>query len=440
MAANGDLPPEIVDDWDQYRVVLPPELRSYIEGWHYWYTIIVHSGVHVRPYVAAEYMHQHMSKETRPAPFPLNIEETWYCGLLILLIVGGHIGADEGWLFEKVYPQAQWVGRVAGRVLLTLGAAVLSTFSFEVAGGILIKKFNDAGAWIREGVSLSVTRNTELQVYLYDTFEGMAVMLFDFLAFSFVNTGNRLIEPCVEKIISPALYFFFSIPVNFIPTALKWLFLPTPGLDEVQDLRTLWFEYGVPIVIQFWLTVLLWLLWILYMAKAERLALQGWRAVDPKLTLTWQLIRATAAHLIAYTAYQLVCGSIAGIRSALPTGSDHLTILDGPIVPFLGKVIPEGNIVAAVMLLFTHWLLRAAGLLAVRLSRFFWIPFILWQTQYSQYGAEAYWGSFVEFLMHDSTTPQARKRVTSRALMTAIFGLKSSWPARFNLSSVVPDD
>lgn len=436
MAANANVP--AVGDWNQYKVSLPLPIRSYLEYWHYWYNLIVHRGVQVRPYIMAPYVLRSVSKEVRPAPFPLNIEETWYCGFLILLIVASHIGADKEWLLERIYPHAQWVGRVAGRVLLTLGAAVLSTCSFEIVGSLLNTRFTAASAWIRQRVSNILVRDTELRTFLNEISSDTAIMIFDFLVFSVVNTGKGLIKPCLEKIISPVLSFFFSIPVHVVPTVLSWLFLPTPELDTIQDLRTLWFEYGVPIVIQFWLTVLLWLILLLFIFKAERLGLQGWRVVDPKMVLVWQLIRATSMHLVAYTAYQLVCGILAGIR--LEFSSRYPSFFGNYPSTLLNKVIPDGNIGAAVLLLFAHSLLRSAGYLAVRLSRPFWIPYILWQTQFSQFGVERNWPAFVAFFPTDFGAPQAKKRVNSRVLMTALFGLKSSWPVRMNLSPVVPDE
>ncbi len=111
-----------------------------------------------------------------------------------------------------------------------------------------------------------------------ETIQALAIFAIDYFATFFLEMGSQLTQLSVEHIVGPVLYFFFSIPVDFLPKLLSWLFLPTPGLDKIQDPRALWFEYGVPIVIQFWLLVLLWLLKILYMAKAERLALLGWRS------------------------------------------------------------------------------------------------------------------------------------------------------------------
>ncbi|TGJ79759.1 hypothetical protein E0Z10_g9000 [Xylaria hypoxylon] len=441
-------------------------LHVYLGFWHYWYNIIVHRGANVAPLQMPPYTVDFVSDDIRPAPFLLDISETWYCSALIALILAVHHGVNKGWLFETGYPSPQWAGRVLGRVLLTVGAAILSTISFEIIGSLstatfrttitriedwistfLIKRLRwgqvgENGEPLRDGANnfMWVVDPANRREAVRETLQGLAVFVFDYLATFLLEVGNQLTQLSVERILAPVLYFFFAIPVNFVPKLLSWLFLPTPGLDTIQDPRTLWFEYGVPIVIQFWLLVLLWLLKILFMAKAERLAMQGWPVIDPPMTIIWHLIRATAMHLLAYTSYQLVCGIIVAMKWALPEESWYITVIDGPVVPFLGRIMPNGRIFAAVLLFFFHWLLRAASVLGVRLAENFWMPYILWQTRYSVGGAGRYWPLFVDSLAADLSLLDPTKRVTSRVAMTALFGLRSSWPARFHLSNVVDDD
>ncbi|GAP87793.1 hypothetical protein SAMD00023353_2801340 [Rosellinia necatrix] len=445
---------------------IPRPLRLYFEGWHRWFNLIVHRGADVAPRRTPAYTEYYIADESAPAPFPLNLDEPWYCGALIAIIIALHHGADRGWLFETTYPYPRWMGRVLGRALLTLGAAVVSTLSFEVVGSFVGIAFYSATVEIENHISTLLVKHlhwgevgddgeplrddnddfiwirdpTYRREPIRDTLGGLAILLFGYIFTFFLEMGNQLIQPFIEWVVGPVLYFFFEIPTDLIPRLLSWLFLPTPGLDKIRDPQALWFEYGVPIVIQFWLLILLWLLEILYIAKAERLALQGWQVIDPKMTIIWQLIRATAMHLLAYTAYQLVCGSIAGIKSGLPQESWYITIIDGPIVPFLGRIIPNGRIFAAALLFFFHWLLRAASVFVVRHAWSFWIPYILWQTPYSEDGAFTYWPFFLEFLVDDLTVRDPTKRVISRVTMTALFGLRSSWPARFHLSNVIDDN
>ncbi|KAF2964849.1 hypothetical protein GQX73_g8728 [Xylaria multiplex] len=445
---------------------LPEQVHIYLSFWHHWYNVIVHRGVDVAPRVLPRYTEVYISNDIRPAPYLLDISETWYCGTLIALILAAHHGVVEGWLFETAYPYPRWAARVLGRVLLTLGAALLSTLSFEIIGSLSTKTFLTAVTSIEDWISaflikrfhwgevgangeplrdrtnnfIWVLDRTNRREAIRETLQGLAIFIFDYSATFFLELGKQLTQISVERILGPALYFFFAIPVNFVPKLLSWLSLPAPGLGVIQDPRTLWFEYGVPIVIQFWLLVLLWLLRILFMAKAERLALQGWQFIDPQMTIYWHLIRATGMHLLAYTAYQLVCGVIVAMKSGLPQDSWFITVIDGPLVPFLGKVMPDGRIFAAALLFAFHWLLRAASVLGVRLAQDFWIPYILWQTRYSIGGAATYWLLCVESLVKDLSLFEPEKRVTSRVAMTALFGLKSSWPARFHLSTVVRDD
>ncbi|KAI1752968.1 hypothetical protein F4782DRAFT_546262 [Xylaria castorea] len=448
------------------EIALPRSLCNYLTKWQRWYSIIVHHREDINVRVTDEFTEFFVNNTIRPAPFPLNLSEVWHCGILIALILFVHDGVDEGRLFKKAYPYLNWGARVLGRVLLTLGAAVLSTLSFEVLGSILSQLFTTATTRIEDWVSTvlirrwhwgEVDRNGEplrrgngdffwVQDAAYpreaicETIQGLTILVFDYIVTLFLEVSNHLIQPFIERILGPALYFFLSIPVDFIPNLFMWLFLPTPRLDNIRDPKEIWVEYGVPAVIQFWVVVFLWLLKILYQAKTERMVMDRWQTTDPKMALVWNLIRATAMHLIAYTAYQLVCCVIVALRSGLPQGSWYTTIIDGSILPSLGRIIPNGRIFAATLLFFFHWILRAASVRAVRLARPFLMPYILWQTCYSIEGAEICWPVFVNQLADDMSLLDTNKRVTSRVAMTALFGLRSPWPAGFHLSNIVDDD
>ncbi|KAI1823541.1 hypothetical protein F4861DRAFT_313377 [Xylaria intraflava] len=457
---------EVEQDDDDDDPSPPEDLARYLYKWRFWYNIIVHRRENIIPFRTCGYTLDYVTDEVRPAPFPFNLTETSYCGALLALTVTIHDGIHSGWLFGSGYPYILWVGRVVGRVLLTVGAAVLSTLGFEIVGGLatkifqrftaefedwlarlLIKRFDwgevDAdGEPMRDddGDFIWLQDSTHRREAIRNSLQGMLILALDYLVMLLLASGNDLIQPFVERILGPSLYFFFSIPVNFIPGLLSHLVLPTPGHDDTQGARTLWFEYGVPIVLQFQVLVFFWLLKILYMAKAERLGLQGWRFTDPKMALVWQLIRATAMHLLAYTAYQLVCSIVTALKPVFPRGSKYKAFIDGPLVPFLRRIIPEGKFFAAALLFLFHWLFRVTSLISVRLARPLWMPYLLWQTRYSRAGAGECWPLFVESLEKDFTVLDSSKRVLSRVLMTALFGLKSSWPARFKLSGIVEDN
>lgn len=446
---------------------MPEPLFTYFVFWHRLYNMIIHRGADVTPLQIPAYTADFLTTKTRPAPFPFNLSETWYCGTLIALILAAHDGVARGWLFENVPPYVPWAGRVLGRVLLTVGTAVLSTLSFEVVGGVVTDVFHYSIEHVEEWLSVLLIKSfrwgelnengeprrdgdgnfvwirdpTYKQEITRDVILGATVLAFHYVTNVLVKTATPFFQWLVEHVLSPALYFFFAIPVDFTSKVLSWLYLPAPSLDEIQDPRTLWFEYGIPVVIQFWVLVLLWLLRILFLAKAERLAMQGWQVTDPKMNLAWHLIRATAFHLLAYTAYQLVCGIVVGTKSTLSQNTWYTDVIAGPVpVRFLQMFIPEGRVFAAALLFLCHWLLRAASGFAVRHAQPFWMPYILWQTRYSKGGARRYWPAFVEHLTSDFSVLDPRKRVISRVAMTALFGLSSSWPAMFHLSNVVLDD
>jgi hypothetical protein len=450
---------------DQEEFEPPQSLIEYLEYWHRWYCIIVHRGENLVPRQAHQYIPEYVSDAIRPAPFPFSIEATWSCGALLALVIAVHHGIDEGWLFEdRFHHYVQWIGRVLGRALLTLGISIFSTLCFEIAGSILSMYLFRVANSIQDWISTELIRRFHWGqvdgngeplrdadgdfVWLQGTtfweswrelaregLHSLAISIFDDVLTLSIVLSTHLFKLFGRRAVAPALHFLFSIPPDLVVGLPSWLALPTPGSDDIREPRELWFEYGVPVVVQFALLVFLWLLKILYMAQAERVAMHGWRAQDPKMELTWHLIRASAMHLIAYTAYQIVCGVIVALEFSLPKRSWYINFVVGPIVPFLGRILPNGRIFAATLLFFFHWLLRAASLLGVCLARPFWIPYILWQTRYSSDGIGAYWPLFVEHLANDLTVLESSKRVVSRVLMTALFGLSSSWPARFHLSN-----
>ncbi|KAI1367167.1 hypothetical protein F5Y08DRAFT_299034 [Xylaria arbuscula] len=445
---------------------MPPDLQGYFKYWHHWYNIIIHRGADVLPRLTPQYPAEFLSDEIRSPPYPRDISETWYCAALIALILASHHGIDKRWLFETAFPYPLWAGRVLGRALLTVGAAVLSTLSFEIIGSYLTTRFFALTGDLEDWISVLLIKHlgwgeldengepernenghfvwnidpTNQRESMREALQGLVFFAVDYLAISFLEMSNQINQLFVERVVSPVLYLFFSIPPDFLPSLLSWLFLPTPGMDETRDPRSLWFEYGVPIVIQFSVLVLLWLLEILYMAKADRLAMAGWRVIDPLMTIKWHLLRATAMHLLAYTAYQLVCGCMVAMKSSLPQDSWYTTFIDGPVIPFFSKIIPNGKVFAAALLLLFHWLLRAASIISIRLASRFWMPYILWQTRYSVDGASRFWPLWVVALTEDLALLDPTKRVTSRVLMTACWGLRSSWPARLHLSNVVEDE
>ncbi|KAI0405392.1 hypothetical protein F4802DRAFT_181523 [Xylaria palmicola] len=453
-------------DTESEGIQFPLSVYNYFERWHYWYNVIVHRRDDIAPRKTHRYLQDHVTKDARPAPFPLSASETWYCGVLLALIIAVHNAVDESRVYKDVYPFLQWGGRVLGRALLTVGTAMLSTICFELIGSQLGRLFHWATMEVEEQISTFLIKRwhwgqvdgdgeplrhedgdfvwiadpAERRESIRGVLNMLAILAFDYLVTLFLKIGDQLTQMLVEHILGPFLYFFFAIPPGFTAKVSSALFLPTPGLDDIRDPRALWFEYGVPAVIQLCVVVFLWLLKILFMAKTERFSMRGWRVIDPKMALIWHLIRATAMHLLAYTAYQLVCGVIVALKSELPDESRYTMVIDGPISPFLGRVIPNGSIFAAALLLIFHWLLRGASVLGVELAQPLWVPYILWQTHYSEEGIAAYWPLFIDHLVNDVSVTDHRKRVTSRVFMTAVFGLQSSWPAMLNLSNLVDDN
>jgi hypothetical protein len=512
VANEGQVEEEDEDDDDQddnesNDPPLPSWLAEDVEYWHRWYVAIVHKSANVavrRPFRYTEgYAKPASSSSSSSAnrPFPFNLDAHWYCAFLLLSVIAVHIGVFEtGWLLEN--DRAHWLGRVLGRSFLTLGIAMASTVTFELGGqytGRKIEVFRQksrkfvARVWFmiflrwgeadeeghpildndeEEGVQFAWLRVEAVRsAPIREFFCGVVVVyVVDYCLMLSSALGVRFLVLFAENVLVPGLEFFFAVPGDFLVALPAWFALPTPGLGfwtetrnldlsgttQIQILRTLWFEHGVPIVVQFSLIIFLWLLWLLFLAQAERWALYGWRVEDPKMALIAHLVRATSMHLIAYTAYQMVCGIVVTLKiftimSPLPlqphwyyyynTNTDITLVIDGPVFPLLSKIVPQGKVLAAALLLFLHWLLRAScRFLVLNFAEPLFTPYLVWCTRFTKEGARSMWPALTHPLTREMDVLDPRKRVVSRVVMTALFGLDSSWPARYHLSNIIPDD
>jgi len=492
---------------------LPSWLAEDVQYWHHWYVAIVHKFANVavrRPFRYTEGYAKPSSSSSSSSfsdddrPFPFNLEAHWYCAFVLLAIIALHIGFFEtGWLLanDRLY----WVGRVLGRSFLTLGIATASTFTFELGGEYASREIKAITRASREFVArvlfarllgwgeVDEEGNPVLDeeeggfVWLRDEAawrapirelfcEIVGVYFVDYCLMLLSSFSMTLLSLLVENVLVPGLEFFFCVRGDFLMSLPSFFALPMPGIPQGsrpeallsllngslaldlsaanQILRTLWFEHGVPIVIQFILIILLWLLWFLFLAQAERWALYGWRVEDPKMALIAHLVRATSMHLIAYTAYQMVWGIIAALNIIIPPAlllQKHLyyinmntntaLIIDGPVPPLLTKIISQGRILAAALLLFFHWFLRATSrFLVLTFAEPLFTPYLVWCTRFTEEGARSMWPALTHPLTGEMNVLDPGKRVVSRVVMTALFGLDSSWPAKYHLSNIIADD
>ncbi|KAI0393602.1 hypothetical protein F5Y17DRAFT_302100 [Xylariaceae sp. FL0594] len=538
---------------------LPPWLDEYICYWHGWYVTIVHKSANVavrRPfrytegYARPRPPHPYTNNNTTStspfvlynrnavvdpfsifspsppsseseeeerslAPFPFNMQPHHHCAILVLLILGLHVGgawdyskrSDDGWLFSDT--RALWVGRVLYRSFLTLAISVASTAAFEIAGEYVCRKTRwmmdlardtyeellfvrvlgwaeierqgEGGgregrgrrgggqfAWRRGDAAMRPCREC-----VRDMLSGIFVYVFEYFLVVAWTFGTKFLSAFATSVLVPALGFLVGLSADFLMGIPSHLALPTPQVelhvggnpmltlpssnssslplpsagpesDTVTVLRTLYLEYGIPLLVQFFLVILLWFAWFLCLAKAERFALFGYRVEDPRSALAAHLVRATSMHLVAYTAYQGVLLLLLGFKLYIvniPSALSHILYSGHFLRLPLG--LNPANVLASLLLLAAHWVIRRSARFVVvtALGEAVFSPYLVWLTRFSREGARSLWPALTHPLDDEvNKMLNARKRVVSRVLMTAVFGLESSWPARMHLSNAVGDD
>ncbi|KAI5926477.1 hypothetical protein F4810DRAFT_540034 [Camillea tinctor] len=432
------------------------------EAWHWLFRFIVHRHELVQDAHIGEYDDSLWTDLIKRAPFPFNLDSIWYCGLLLVAILGLHVELDVQWLLRSGY--LHYTLRVLSRAFLTLMLAVVSTLAYECIGSsidvvrsyymyhcehrvlrwlILRLGWGEVNAdgepaqdndgrylWfrdpthIREPVRQALVEIALLFVnYSLSCSSEVIVWLFRLVISWVIIPILRVLSPAVATITSS------------LPTILM---LPTPDPDVLVDSKLLFWEYGIPAIIQLWMSVFLWLLVFLYMAKSEWLAMTGGGRFDPKYMLYFHLIRATAMHLLAYTAYQIVCTCVVGINSF---NYGFLRQVDSSMHRLVtpGTSQYHGSIGAAILLLLTHYILQRSCSLGVSLVAPLWTPFIVWRSEKTELGTDRTWPVWKKFMENDFQILNPDTKVLSRVVMTALFGLRSSWPARFRLSTAVDE-
>ncbi|KAI1661818.1 hypothetical protein F4813DRAFT_345846 [Daldinia decipiens] len=421
--------------------------------WESWWQIIVHRNGGVQEAEPPEYPDGAWSLDDKEAPFPFNLNGTWHCAALLMLIILVHFELDTEWLLQRGY--RCYLLRIFFRIILTVAISFFSTLVFEVIGNIL----DLAREAIIDRISLQVKAffverlgwgpvDSEGRAdwangvpFYHDTayfhqpiiemVSGIAILAFHYviavkLSVIRLVAGSWIIW-LAELVSADLTKFIASLPSYFA--------LPRPEISDPFDARTLLWEHGVPWFLQVWTAAFLYLSVFLFMSRAEKPIILGLGGQDPFSKLVFQLLRATAMHLLAYTAYQITCSCVIAAQALLFQYNmyDLYDSLLGHI--FTKRSNIELSLGAGVWIMVAHWLVKSACRWFVVVCWPLWISYIAWLSIKTEESTWQNWIVYGSLLDNDMDVLDPDKRVTARAIMTTLFGLKSSWPARMRLST-----
>ncbi|KAI1463280.1 uncharacterized protein F4812DRAFT_447171 [Daldinia caldariorum] len=421
--------------------------------WEPWWQIIVHRNGGIQEAEPPEYPPEAWSLDSKDVPFPFNLDETWYCTAVLVLILLIHSELDTEWLLRHGY--THYFARISFRIILTVSISFLSTLAFEVAGNIL----DLARETVIDMISLHIKAlfveylgwgpvdeegraNWENRVPFYqDTTyirEPAIELVIGIVISAFhcsVMTHISVIQLATGAAISWLVGLLPNHSAKFLVSLPSYFALPIPETDGLSSITNLLWEYGVPSIIQVWTAAFLYLFVFLFMSRAETPIILRQGGQDPFCKLAFQLLRATAMHLLAYTAYQITSSCVIASQS-LSLRFNVYALHDSMVGH---KVLERSNLElslgAGVLIMATHWLVKNACRRLVAFCWPSWVSYVAWLSIKTEESTWRNWAVYGSLLDDDMDVLDPGKRVTARALMTVLFGLKSSWPARMRLST-----
>ncbi|KAI0181203.1 hypothetical protein GGR52DRAFT_577785 [Hypoxylon sp. FL1284] len=397
--------------------------------WQAWWEVIVHRNVAIFEPVPDPYPADTWTLMPKEPPFPFNISEISCCASLLVLILAIHCELDTQWLLSRGI--RHYIMRVSLKVVHTVALSFASTLAYEILGNV--------HELFREEIEFRLRFNTEVLQRL------LSRGRLDESVVAAVCCGIGLLFQCMALLISsilgyvgPATLTWF---VSWISTSLAGFIsnlsttfaLPTPGADGIVGLESLMWEFGAPAYFQVWIAAFLYLLVFLFISLAETPVMALGRRQDPFCKLALELLRATAMHLLAFTAYQLVCICVVAINGVLLGNQPYDPLIHDPLVQHHNYDVSPG---AGMLILAAHWLIKRICKLHLCLLRPFWVPYTVWLSIMTRRTTESVWHVYWELICEDMEVLNPDKRVLARVMMTFSFGLKSSWPARMRLSTL----
>ncbi|KAI1457813.1 hypothetical protein F4805DRAFT_474904 [Annulohypoxylon moriforme] len=422
--------------------------------WDMWWQIIVHRNAGVQEAEMPEYPIEAWTLDTKNPPFPFNLEATWYCATLLAIILAVHCEIDTTWLLRNGY--SHYILRILSKTLLTVAISFASTLLFEVFGNVadlMRESYIDGiiiaiNSWFIERFHWGPVDEhgnagwhgdiqfdhdpTHIRQPIRATVINAVLVAFDYLFLIF----SRLI-PATFGIWAVWLASLVSTDLaNFLFNISTYLALPTPGIDGTTDIKTLLWEYGPPVYLQLWAAALIYLFVFVFMSRAETPLILYQTGLDPFSKLAFNLLRATAVHLLAYTVYQIVYFCVS-VTPPIWLAKERFYFLDrDPVLKKFNTRFKMGIYPGyGILITGVHWIVRNICRVLVRRLFPLWIPYIVWLSIKTEIATRHNWVVYEPLLNGDMDVRETGNRVFERALMTAFFGLKSSWPVRMRLTS-----
>ncbi|KAI0835633.1 hypothetical protein F5Y06DRAFT_299461 [Hypoxylon sp. FL0890] len=442
----------------QFEEFIPDDEPNQENGrgahWELLWQLIVHRNEDVQEAEPPDYPDEAWTLDEKHAPFPFNLEPTWYCATLLILILAIHSELDTKWLLHHGY--RHYIIRVSSRTIFTVALSFSSTLLFEVIGNMFDLALEATESEVVRFIDFAFI--TLLRWRPVDDQEHPPWGDHDFGFYPGATSLFRLIRQIVGGIIVMLWYYpFIIIPwssfigsffvslaalvstdlANWVSNLSPTFMLPTPGTGEISDSRTLVSEFGVPALFQVWAAAFLYLCVFLFMSRAETPIILKQGGQDQFSKLAFQLLRATAMHLLAYTAYQMVF--LCFTATQLPLLLEMIpkpVIKDQLLIRVIRKLGVEFSPVAGALIIGAHSLVKSVCRLFVAFWWPLWVPYIVWLSIKTEASTWRNWIIYVSLLNQDMDVLNPDKRVTTRAIMTTLFSLKSSWPVRMRLSSV----
>ncbi|KAI0165887.1 hypothetical protein GGR57DRAFT_140239 [Xylariaceae sp. FL1272] len=418
---------------------LPDDVRAHVERWSPYYRLMFPSSA---PATVREYQPEFIDLSAK-RPSLLNFAGTGLCGLFLGLVLLLHFEIYSGWLTK--HGCLTYILQVSGKALICLLIAIQNTMYLDILGTTvesrgkrLIAVTNDRiyifffrrFGWFQILDNAQLLRDADGQLVVNDARTGLRELLLRFLADAAIALVSYAIA-CATTL--PLLEIHGMTVAQQMPLwfADHWTL---QAVDSARITDNKWhssapvYHHVVPYCLQFMQSVFLWLLGILFMAKADRFMLRGHLVRDPKYELLWCLTQATNIHLIWLTGYQIACDIILCAEAQLIVPSWRSVLLHCPIPWRL--LFPEGSLIAGLLVLVVNYLLWTLSLQCARLLLPPWTHIIKWQTSFSQLGIDGWRILWHEYLVQQRFCGDVGIRPNHTSfLWPFLFGLKSLWPS-----------
>ncbi|KAI0128772.1 hypothetical protein BJ170DRAFT_594603 [Xylariales sp. AK1849] len=396
--------------------------------------------------------------EHKEPPFPLNLESTHVCAILLILVVFANIEAQFLWCFR----QGVWhlLGYVSFRASLTVAAAWGSTYLFEhileafegprnwvdgEIGSIMFKlvarafriELSENGTAPQEDELLRnisfKKRSWQIPRATWDLLTNGLIMVWGFLwlliqkrIYLYLRRLFQYLVQCLVHLFGeimnwPSWVSSLKVVINFVDQGKLWV-------DYTRDIDDLWTSAGLvggQVVLQLAIGTAMFLMVFLRRCQSgewkeiHRVPDGGERAQACNL-------RTTVVHLVSYTAYQIICFVVAAggwqdIRRQTWRKWNQVLVLKGEYLEFSGGRSLEyvgWSLTLALLTFVVHLGLRCITRKLIKVCWKYWAPFIVWRTLWRE-GAIKQVGKV--YLRQTAKDLSLDDRVWYRTLMTFFF-------------------